>query len=93
MEKYARVLIIIFFLCLFNLGLNIYVLSKLNNPVANNLPVAVISSAKPTPSNKPVSPKVDEAGIQSDLTQIKAEIRALRDSLESTGLILQTPEP
>lgn len=92
MDKFGRVLIIIFFLCLFNLGLNIYVLSKLDKPVAN-LPATVISSTKPTPSNKPVSPKVDETSIQSDLTQIKAEIRSLRDSLESTGLILTTPEP
>lgn len=91
MEKYARVLVIIFFLCLFNLGLNIYLLSKIDKPITNQ-PITV-SSPKPTSSTKPISPKVDEVGIQSDLTQIKAEIRSLRDSLESTGLILQTPEP
>ncbi len=88
MDKFGRVLVIIFFLCLFNLGLNVYILSKLNKPVKENVPVqqtVVTKSPQPvvtTPQN-----------IQTDLTQIKAEIRSLRDSLESTGLILQTPEP
>lgn len=88
MDKFARVLIIIFFLCLFNLGLNFYILSKLDEPVVESVPVqqtVVVKSPQPVATTPP--------SIQTDLTQIKAEIRSLRDSLESTGLILQTPEP
>lgn len=96
MEKYARVLVIIFFLCLINLGLNVYLLSQLDKqslslgdkPVAESVPVqqtVVTKSPQPIATTTP--------NIQTDLTQIKAEIRSLRDSLESTGLILTTPEP
>ncbi|MEK7168922.1 MAG: hypothetical protein AAB778_02815 [Patescibacteria group bacterium] len=93
MEKYARVLIIIFFLCLFNLGLNIYVLSKLDNPVTQATPISNQLVTRNSPQAVPTVFATTVPSIQSNLTQIKAEIRALRDSLESTGLILQTPEP
>ena len=88
MDKFGRVLVIIFFLCLINLGLNIYLLSKLDEPIVETVPVqqaVVAKSPQPVVTTPP--------NIQTDLTQIKAEIRSLRDSLESTGLILQTPEP
>lgn len=88
MDRYARVLVIIFFLCLINLGLNFYILSKLDEPATESVPVqqtVVTKSPQPVATTPP--------NIQTDLTQIKAEIRSLRDSLESTGLILTTPEP
>lgn len=91
MEKYGRVLVIIFFLILINLGLTFYILSKLNKPIVEKT-VPVIIQKTATPSALPVA-KGAEASIQSDLNLIKAEIRALRDSLESNGLILTTPEP
>lgn len=89
MEKYARVLIIIFFLSIFNLGLNIYILSKINKPVVEKQVQTVIPTQTASPSATVTTPP----NIQSDLTVIKAELRALRESLESNGLILQTPEP
>ena len=88
MDKFGRVLVIIFFLCLINLSLNIYVLSKLNKPLVETVPVqqtVTVKSPQPIITTPP--------NIQTDLTQIKAEIRSLRESLESNGLILQTPEP
>jgi hypothetical protein len=92
MDKFGRVLVIIFFLCLFNLGLNFYILSEINKPVETTIQQPIVST-KPSPSTKPVVTKTDETVIQGELKVIKAEIRSLRDSLESTGLILQTPEP
>ena len=88
MDKFGRVLVIIFFLCLFNVGLNFYILSKLGKPVTETVPAQQIVTVK---SPQPIT--TTPPNIQTDLTQIKAEIRSLRDSLESTGLILQTPEP
>jgi len=92
MEKYSRVLVIIFFLVIANIGLSVYILSKINEPVVS-LPVV---SPQPVTRNSPQAvPTVlpTPASIQSDLTLIKAEIRALRDSLETNGLISTTPEP
>ena len=93
MDKFGRVLVIIFFLCLFNLGLNLYVLSKLNKPVTQTLPATNQPSTRNTPQGVPSAQPTTSATIQSDLTVIKAELRALRESLESADLILQTPEP
>lgn len=89
MDKFGRVLIIIFFLCIISLGLNIYIISKLNKPTPEIKNQAIVVTKTATPNANITTPP----NIQTDLTQIKAEIRSLRDSLESTGLILQTPEP
>lgn len=84
MEKYARVLVIIFFLCVANLGLNIYIISKINKlTITNNQ--ASISTPLPTTSAKPQAssePKNSDLGqIKADVTLIKAELRALRELL------------
>jgi hypothetical protein len=91
MEKYARVLVIIFFLCLINLGFNLYILSIETKPVTVTAPV---TNPLPTqPSKSPQAIATTPATIQSDLTLIKAEIRALREALDVTGLIETTPTP
>jgi len=90
MEKYGRVLVIIFFLCLINLGVSIYLISKQKEPQT-----VVQTQLKETKTNSPMpTAKSQEipTDIKSDLTLIKAEIRALRESLESTGLITE-PTP
>lgn len=89
MEKYARVLVIIFFLCLFNIGLTVFTLSKINKPTVERVIPTLITQKTATPSATVTTP----SSIQSDLTVIKAEIRALRDSLETTGIVTQTPTP
>ena len=89
MEKYARVLVIIFFLILTNLGLSFYILNKLDKPVAESVSVVL----QPTRNPSPVTTVTTPPTIQNDLNSIKAEIRALRDSLETTGIITQTPTP
>lgn len=91
MEKYARVLVIIFFLILINLGLSFYVISKLNKPTE-------VIQVTPTTTKVTTSPSAQivatpPSSIQSDLNLIKAEVRALRDSLEVSGLITESPTP
>lgn len=93
MEKYARVLVIIFFLCLINLGFNLYILSKVSNPVAVSVPVVQQPVTRNSPQAVPTVLATTPATIQSDLTLIKAEIRALREALDVTGLIETTPTP
>ncbi len=87
MEKYARVLVIIFFLCVANLGLNIYVIANLNKPTATKESVS-LSTPSPTSSTKPQAsnePKNSDLGqIKADVTLIKAELRALRELLGTT---------
>lgn len=87
MEKYARVLVIIFFLCLANLGLNIYIISKVNKPIAVkeslNIPAQTPSSTnKSTATSEPKNSDLGQ--IKADVTLIKAEIRALRELLGTT---------
>ncbi len=108
MEKYSRILVIIFFLCLTNLGLSIYTLSKyqnLNNEKTANTQLQ--NNNKPAPSPKSASPSAsfdtktsgDLSNIQSDITLIKAEIRALREilgttkSFEELSLLIKSLEP
>ena len=85
MEKYARVLVIIFFLCLINLGLTFFVLTKLDNkPEAKLTSITLTkSSPLPSPTGKTIIP-TESTDIKSDLTLIKAEIRALREILGTT---------
>lgn len=85
MEKYSRVLVIIFFLCLINLGLTTYAISKINS--ANQKTVATTASTvkeSPQPTVKPGTNVTTDNDIKSDLTLIKAEIRALREILGTT---------
>ncbi len=87
MEKYARVLVTIFFLCVANLGLNIYIISNLKNPTVTSELVSIstplpTSSTKPQASNEPKGS--DMSQIKADITLIKAEIRALRELLGTT---------
>lgn len=91
MEKYARVLVIIFFLCLINLGFNFYILSKVSNPVTVSVPAVQQPVVTRNPS--PVTVATTVPSIQSDLNLIKAELRALREALDVTGLIETTPTP
>lgn len=93
MEKYARVLVIIFFLVAANLGLSFYILSKINEPVVSLPIVSPQPVTRNSPQDVPTVLATTPPSIQSDLTVIKAEIRALRESLDSNGLILTTPEP
>jgi hypothetical protein len=96
MEKYARVLVIIFFLCLINLGFNLYILSIVTKPVTVTTQVVPSPTTRPPTGEAGKSPQAiatTPATIQSDLTVIKAEIRALREALDVTGLIETTPTP
>lgn len=92
MEKYSRVLITIFLLVVINLVLSFYILTKLNQPVKNKEVQPAVVAKIATPSATVATP-ISTPNIQSDLTLIKAEIRAMRTSLETTGLIVATPEP
>lgn len=105
MEKYSRILIIIFFLCLFNLGLNFYMLSNIKNDFKNTNKLQSNTSPMPTSKTATESAKVnlenksELATFQSDLTVIKAEIRALREllgttkSFEELSLLIKSLEP
>lgn len=90
MEKYGRVLVIIFFLCLINIGLSIYTINQVKNPQVTQTEPTTISTKLASPASQTVT---IPPNIQSDLTLIKAEIRTLRDALDVTGLILETPAP
>ena len=85
MEKYARVLVVIFFLCLINLGLTLFILTKIKNePEAKPTPITLTKfSPSPSAIGRTVIP-TDSTDIKSDLTLIKAEIRALREILGTT---------
>lgn len=88
MEKYARVLVIIFFLTIVNLGLSIFIINKLNKePEIKQTPIIVTNTNSPTPQSKLATPSatLSDDEIKSDLTLIKAEIRGLRDVLGVTG--------
>ena len=90
MERYSRILIIMFFMVFFNLILSLYILTKPSKPNVVTL------SPSPTTFTKMATPMATTTAppnIQSDLNVIKAEIRALRESLNSSGLILETPKP
>jgi len=94
MDRYTRILVLIFLICIINLGLSVYLINKAKDkinpiPVVNNSNTSVLKS--PSPTTKAV--ELDSANFKSELGIIKAEIRALRDSLETSGLILTTPEP
>lgn len=91
MEKYGRVLVIIFFLCLINLGLTVFTISKLNKS-QDNKPISIVTTNNDKVSPTP-TPKIDLTLIQSDLTVIKAEIRSIRELLTGSGLIIETPAP
>lgn len=86
MEKYSRILVIIFFLTVGNLALSIYTISKLNRPTEQEKQISTVTpKASPTPTSKPAAKEVEDSNSKADLTLIKAEIRALREILGVTG--------
>ncbi|KKP46285.1 MAG: hypothetical protein UR39_C0012G0007 [Candidatus Woesebacteria bacterium GW2011_GWA1_33_30] len=90
MEKYGRVLIIIFFLCLINLALTFFVINKISiQSEPKPTTIAIVTKTSPTPFAK-TTIVTDSTDIKSDLNTIKAEIRALREILETT---FNTNEP
>jgi hypothetical protein len=93
MDRYTRILVIIFLLCLINLGLNLYLLSRNNNSAVQTVPTISQPITRNSPQAVPTALVTTPPNIQSDLNTIKAEIRALRDSLELTGIIPETPKP
>lgn len=93
MEKYSRVLVIIFFLSILNICISIYAISKISEPEKKSDPIALTTNILPTATPKPTTEMSNSESIKADLAILKAEIRALRDLLETNGLILNTPEP
>ena len=93
MEKYSKILIYIFLLTGLNLIISGYLIYKTNfNYEAKK--VAVVATSTPKPSS-PATTKTtsQDQDVKSDLIQIKAEIRALRESVENSGLVVETPKP
>lgn len=97
MEKYSRILIYIFLLTILNLGISSYLIYKVNNvPQTKTIVNQPITTGKPspTPQTKQQEATTDtQSDIKSDLIIIKAEIRALREALDVTGLLTATPKP
>ena len=94
MDKFSRILVVIFTLLIVNLGLSIYTITKLpkesnnKNDIKQLESITAKVSLSPSPSTKPIpTPNTD---IKSDLNTIKAEIRSLKESLSSSGLIIET---
>lgn len=94
MDKFSRILFVIFILLIVNLGLSIYTITKLpkesnnKNNIKQLESVAEKGSPFASPSTKAVpTPNTD---IKSDLNTIKAEIRSLKEILTSNGIIIET---
>lgn len=87
MEKYSKILIYIFLLTIINIGISSFLIYKINikPETKTQTPSLIVTNTKATPQSN--------SDIKSDLTTIKAEIRALRETLEVTGLISETPKP
>lgn len=96
MEKYSKILIYIFLFSVINSVLITVLFFKLNRNESaqkNESEVVIPSpisktSATPQPSSANLQPD-----IKSDLNLIKAELRALRESIDSTGIATTTPNP
>jgi hypothetical protein len=97
MEKYSKILIYIFLLCIVNSILVIFTLFNSypkNKQLVKPNPISTsISTSKPSPIATMPSKDTPATDIKSDLNVIKAELRALRDAVENTGVIVQTPKP
>ncbi len=89
MEKYSRVLVIIFFLCILNMAFSIIIISKVSKTTEK--PTTIITQLVKTPMPGATSTALPNS--QPELLLIRAEIRALRESIESNGLLLATPLP
>jgi hypothetical protein len=95
MERFSRILIIIFTLILVNIGLNSYLITKVNKlekQNSKNIITTQITTTSPTPKPSAKNESQDN-NISADLAIIKAEIRSIRESLELTGIVLETPKP
>jgi len=96
MEKYSKILIYIFLFSVINSILITVLFFKLNrNETIQKSEAKVVipspttkTSATPQPSSANLQPD-----IKSDLNLIKAELRALRESIDSTGIVTTTPNP
>lgn len=83
MGKYSKILIYIFLLTLINLGVSTYLIYKIN--VKSEVKVSTILNT-PLPSVKPqIIGQNGNDDIQTNLTQIKTELRSLREILGITG--------
>ena len=87
MEKYSKILIYIFLISIINLGISFFVLYKVNKPeLKKEVSVqTTISDTKSSPLPQASSKPITTDSIQTDLTQIKAEIRSLREILGISG--------
>lgn len=96
MEKYSKILIYIFLLCVTNIIASLFILFKggtINNQANKPNPTATsISTSRPSPSPA-VAKATESTDIKSDLNLIKAELRALRDAIENTAITTTTPKP
>lgn len=85
MEKYSKILIYIFLVCIINLIVSTYIIFRINNLPNNTTtqqtPIKQVPSPIPTGTLKGSIPD----DIKTDLTQIKAEIRSLREILGISG--------
>lgn len=97
MDRFSRILIVIFILCLLNLGLNGYLISKINKlqtATKVNTPSTLNTSPTPKTTSKPtMNQSQDTSTIASELSIIKAELRSIHESLELTGIVAETPKP
>lgn len=87
MEKYSKILIYIFLICIINLIVSTYVTFKVNSlsvtiPSQQNTQTKQASSPVPTSTTSKNNIPDD---VKTDLTQIKAEIRSLREILGISG--------
>jgi hypothetical protein len=96
MEKYSKILIYIFLFSIINSILIIVLFFKLGtSEVAQNIETNVATSipkAKTTATPQP-SPVSQQTDIKADLNLIKAELRALRESIDNSGVAISTPNP
>lgn len=98
MERFSRILIVIFILSLVNLGLNGYLLNRINKLQTTSKSVytsTVFASPTPKTTDRPTTNEdlKNTDTISNDISIIKAEIRAIRDSLELNGIVFEAPKP
>lgn len=87
MERFSRILIIIFVISLINLGLNGYLLTKVAKFEKTNIKTTtpqntLLPTMEPKSTSQPI--ETSQSNIDDDLATIKAEIRSLREILGTT---------
>lgn len=93
MEKFSRILLALFFLLILNICLNFYILNKIAK-INKERPSQIVQKieSSPFPSTKPVE-ATNSADIKADLNIIKVELRSIRESLTTNGLLSPNPNP